>query len=91
MARRRKKKEEDVIEQLLKKADEARKTGLALSKVAAEQAQIQGKTLREKGSKKLAESISAAKRFASSGEEDLKMLEKLRISTNLRGQPLFWG
>ena len=74
---KKKKKDDDIIEQLLKKAEDAKNTGIQLSKIAAEQAQIRGKKLKAGGSKKLSESISAAKRFGSSGEVELKMLEKL--------------
>ena len=74
---RRKKKNDDIIEKLLKKADEAKRTGIELSKVAAEQAQIHGSRIKKVGSKKIGEGISAAKKFTTSSEEDLKTLERL--------------
>jgi len=74
---RKKKKEEYLIEKLLKKADEARRTGIELSRVAAEQAQQHGRRLQRKGVKRIEEGISAAKKFRTSTDEDLKTLEKL--------------
>jgi len=74
---RRKKKDEDIIEKLIKKADEAKRTGLELSKIVSEQAQIHGKRLKKEGSKKIDKGISVAKKIASSREDDLNTLERL--------------
>ena len=74
---RRKKKDDYFVEKLIKKADEARKTGIALSKIAAEEARIRGTKLSKAGSKKISEGIYAAKKMSSSPKEDLKTLEKL--------------
>ena len=74
---KRKKKDRDIIEKLLKKADEAKKTGMELSKIAAEQAQIHGRRLKKEGYKKIGDSLSAAKKFTSSRDENLRTLEKL--------------
>ena len=73
----RKKRDGDIIEKLIKKADEARRTGMELSKIAAKQARIRGKILKESSAKKIFESIKAAKRMTTSREEDLRMLERL--------------
>ena len=67
----------DFIEKLFQKADEARKTGLELSKIAAEQTQIHGKKLTKEGKKRFDESIAAAKKMSSSGQESIKLLEEL--------------
>jgi len=74
---RRKKKQDDIIEKLFKKADEAKKTGMMLSKIATEQAQFHGERLRKKGTKRINASISAAKKFTNSRDDDLETLEKL--------------
>ena len=85
---RRKKKDDDIIKQLFKKADEAKKTGIALSKIAAKEAQlrgkelskeaqIRGKELSKEGKKRLDECVAAAKQKMSSSDEHLKTLEKL--------------
>ena len=67
----------DFVEKLFQKADEARRAGLELSKIAAEQTQIHGKRLTTEGKKKFDESIAAAKKMSSSGAESLKLLEEL--------------
>ena len=74
---RRKKSDEFIIDKLLKKAEEAKKTGLELTRIAVEQAELSGRELSKEGRKKISESIAAAKKKFSSGEEDLAMLEKL--------------
>jgi len=74
---RRKKKDDHIVEKLIKKADEARKTGIALSKIAAEEARIRGTKLTKAGREKISEGIYAAKKMSSSPEEDLRTLEKL--------------
>jgi len=74
---RRKKSNEFIIDKLLKKAEEAKKTGLELTRIAVEQAELSGRELSKEGRKKISESIAAAKKKFSSGEEDLAMLEKL--------------
>lgn len=74
---RKKKKDEDLIKRLLRKAEETRRVGYELGKIAAEQAQFHGKKLRTDAEKSLESSIASAKRFISSPEDDLKTLEKL--------------
>lgn len=81
MATTRRKKRDtktpDIVEKLFKKADEARRAGLELSKIAAEQTQIHGKRLTTEGKRRLDESIATAKKMSSSGQESLKLLEEL--------------
>ena len=67
----------DFVEKLFQKADEARKAGIELSKIAAEQAQTQGKRLTKEGKKRIDESVADAKKMSSSGQESLKLLEEL--------------
>ncbi len=67
----------DFVEKLFQKADEARRTGFELGKIAAEQAQTQGRRLTKEGKKRFDESITAAKKLGSSGEESLKLLAEL--------------
>ncbi len=74
---RRKKSDEFIIDKLLRKADEAKKTGLELTRIAVEQAELSGRELSKEGRRKINESIAAAKKKFSSGEEHLAMLEKL--------------
>jgi len=74
---RKKKKDDDIIKQLFKKADEAKKTGIELSKIAAKEAQLRGKELSKEGKKRLDESVAAAKQKMASSDEHLKTLEKL--------------
>ena len=74
---RRKKKDDDIIKQLFKKADEAKKTGIALSKIAAKEAQMRGKELSKESKRRLDEGVSAARQKMSSSDEHLKTLEKL--------------
>jgi len=74
---RRKKSDEFIIDKLLKKAEEAKKTGLELTRIAVEQAELSGRQLSKEGRRKINESIAAAKKKFSSGEGDLAMLEKL--------------
>jgi hypothetical protein len=71
------KKTPDFVEKLFQKADEAKKAGLELSKIAAEQTQIHGKRLTKEGKKRLDKSVAAAKKMSSSGQESLKLLEEL--------------
>jgi phosphopantothenoylcysteine synthetase/decarboxylase len=71
------KKTPDFVEKLFQKADDARRAGLELSKIAAEQTQIHGKRLTKEGRKRLDESVAAAKKMSSSGQESLKLLEEL--------------
>jgi len=66
-----------IIEFFIKKAEEAKKTGLELTRIAVEQAELSGRELSKEGRKKINESIAAAKKKFSSGEEHLAMLEKL--------------
>ncbi len=73
----RKKSDRLTIDKLLKKAEEAKKTGLALTRIAVEQAELSGRQLSKEGRKKIDESIAATKKKFSSGEADLAMLEKL--------------
>ena len=74
---RKKKKDDDIIKQLLKKADEAKKTGIELSKIAAKQAREKGQELSTESKRRLDEGVSAAKKKMSSADEHLKTLEKL--------------
>ena len=74
---RKKKKDDDIIKQLLKKADEAKKTGIELSKIAAKQAREKGQELSIESKRRLDEGVSAAKKKMSSADEHLKTLEKL--------------
>ena len=74
---RKKKKDDDIIKQLLKKADEAKKTGIELSKIAAKQAHMKGQEISKETQKKIDEGVSAAKKKMSSSDEHLKTLEKL--------------
>jgi hypothetical protein len=67
----------DIVEKLFQKADEARKAGLELGKIAAEQAQTQGKRFTKEGKKRFDESIASAKKMGSSSEESLKLLAEL--------------
>jgi phosphopantothenoylcysteine synthetase/decarboxylase len=67
----------DFVEKLFRKADEARKTGLELGKIAAEQTQIHGKKLTKESKKKFDQSVAAAKKMGSSGQENVKLLEEL--------------
>lgn len=81
MARKTRKKTDaktpEFVERLFQKAYEARKAGLELSKLAAEQSQIYGKRLTTEGKKRLDESIAAARKMSSSGQESLRLLEEL--------------
>jgi len=74
---RRKKKDEDILERLLKKAEEVKQTGLELSRMAAIEAQKRGRKLKKRGSEKITKGISAAKKIGKSSKEDLILLEKL--------------
>ena len=73
----RKKKKEDIIDLLVKKADEARKTGRELAKIATEQAQMHGEQFRKETENRLSKSIATAKKFTATTENDLSTLEKL--------------
>jgi len=50
---RRKKSDEFIIDKLLKKAEEAKKTGLELTRIAVEQAELSGRELSKEGRKKI--------------------------------------
>ena len=67
----------DFVEKLFQKAHEARKAGLEMSKIAAEQAHVYGERLTKEGKRRLDESIAAARKLSSSGEENIKILEQL--------------
>jgi hypothetical protein len=54
----RKKSDRLTIDKLLKKAEEAKKTGLALTRIAVEQAELSGRQLSKEGRKKIDESIA---------------------------------
>ena len=73
----KKRKKEDIFEKLLKKADEAKKAGLELGKVATTKAKKGGKKIKEEGQQKISQGMYSAKKFTNSSQEDLLLLERL--------------
>lgn len=71
-----KKSKQSFLDQLIDKVENAKRRGLEIGKITAEEAAKLGEEIKEHGKEKITEGVSAAKKLGYSSEKDLELLEK---------------